>query len=287
MSRNPRLGVLLMCIAMLVFATQDALSRHLAAQSNAVTVNWIRFAFFALVVMGLALRREGGMRALLATPTPGLQIARGVALVAQLCIFVYAFTMVGLAEAHAVFAVYPLIVVALSAILLKERVPLWRWLAVAIGLLGVLVLLRPGFGVMRIEAAAVLCGAGIFALYSIWTRKTARHDSPATNFAYVGLAGFAALSLAVPFFWKPLGGIDWLWMALLCILGVTAHGLLIKVYDLVEANVVQPLAYLQLVFATGFGVVIFGERPDLWTWIGTAILVGAGLWSAVIGGLRR
>jgi drug/metabolite transporter (DMT)-like permease len=276
-----------MCVAMLVFATQDALSRHLAAQSNAVTVNWIRFAFFAFVVLTVASRRERGIRGLLRTPTPGLHVARGVALVLQLCIFVFAFTVLGLAEAHAVFAVYPLIVVALSAVLLKERVSFWRWLAVAIGFCGVVVLLRPGMDVLRIEAVAVLCGAGMFALYSIWTRQAAKDDSPATSLAYVGLTGFAALTLVTPFFWKPLSGLDWVWMALLCVLGVIAHGLLIKVYDLVEANVVQPLAYLQLVFATAYGVILFDERPDIWTWAGAAILVATGLWSAMLGARRR
>jgi drug/metabolite transporter (DMT)-like permease len=281
-SRNARLGVLLMMLAMFIFATQDALSRHLAGQSNAVTVNWIRFVFFMAFVLVLAARQPGGLRAVLATRAPVLQVARGIALVAQLSLFVTAFTILGLAESHAVFAVYPLIVIALSALMLGERVPPARWAAVGLGFVGVLVLLRPGTGALRWEASLVLAGAFIFALYSVWTRKVAQSDNAVTSLCYVGLVGCAALSLAVPFYFVPLAGTDWAWMTLLCVLGVTAHGLLIKVYDLVEANVVQPIAYLQLLFATAYGIVLFGERPDAWTWTGMAMLVAAGLWATLL-----
>lgn len=279
-SRDPRLGIVLMALTMLIFATQDALSRHLAAQSNAISVNWIRFAFFAGVVLVAAIRRPGGLRQTFSTAVPLLQIARGLALITQLSIFVYAFTVLGLAEAHAVFAVYPLIIVVLSAFFLRETVPPARWLAVLAGFCGVLVLLRPGLGILRPEALLVLCGATIFAVYSVLTRRVARHDRPETNVAYIALIGFLALSAAVPFFWKPVPFADWGWMALLCVLGSLAHGLLIKVYELVEANVVQPLAYLQLAFATAYGVILFGERPDLLTWVGMAILIVSGAWAA-------
>jgi len=279
-SRDPRLGIVLMALTMLIFATQDALSRHLAAQANAISVNWIRFAFFAVVVIAVSSVREGGIREVLATKALGLQILRGLALITQLSIFVYAFTVLGLAEAHAVFSVYPLIIVLMSALILHEKVPLVRMLAVGAGFCGVLVLLRPGLGVIRLESLLVLFGAAIFAIYSILTRLVAKHDRPETSVAYVALIGFVALSLVVPFFWKPLPPQDWGWMALLCVFGSTAHGLLIKVYQLAEANVVQPLAYLQLAFATGYGVVLFGETPDLWTWIGMTILVLSGAWAA-------
>lgn len=282
-SCNPRLGILLMMLTMLVFATQDALSRYLAVQSNAITINWIRFAFFAGVVVTFFASRAGGLRAVLATNAPGLQLARGLALITQLSIFVYAFTVLGLAEAHAVFSVYPLIIVTMSALILREKVPLLRWVAVGLGFCGVLVLLRPGFGVLHPVALLVLCGATIFALYSVLTRLVARHDKPETSLVYIALIGFLALSLVVPFFWKPVPFRDWGWMALLCVLGSTAHGLLIKIYELVEANVVQPLAYLQLAFATAYGIFLFGERPDLWTWIGMAILILSGAWAARIG----
>ena len=272
-----------MALTMLIFATQDALSRHLAAQANAISINWIRFAFFAVVVIAVSSVREGGIRKVLATKALGFQIMRGLALIIQLSIFVYAFTVLGLAEAHAVFSVYPLIVVLMSALILHERVPLVRMLAVGAGFCGVLILLRPGLGVIRVEALLVLFGATIFAIYTVLTRLVSKHDRPETSVAYVALIGFVALSLVVPFFWKPLPPQDWGWMALLCVFGSTAHGLLIKVYQLAEANVVQPLAYLQLAFATGYGVVLFGETPDLWTWIGMTILVLSGAWAARTG----
>jgi drug/metabolite transporter (DMT)-like permease len=278
-ANTQRLGIGLMIVAMFVFGTQDALSRHLAAESNTITIVWIRYWAFVVFVFALAAMAPGGFRAAVATKHLGLQITRGVALVVQLCMLVQAFTLVGLSESHALFACYPLIVVALSGLVLGEKVPLARWGAVALGLVGVLVILRPGAGVFAPEALLVLGAATIFAAYSVMTRRVGRDDAPTTSLFWTAVAGGVAMSVVAPFFWKPPTGWDWAWMALLCVLGITAHAMLIKVYRLAEANTVQPFAYLQLLFATGYGVLIFGERPDPWTALGAAILIGAGLMS--------
>lgn len=272
-----RLGVVLMIVAMLVFATQDALSRHLAAQSNTFTIVWIRYWVFVAFALALAARAQGGFGKAIATKHLGLQITRGVALVVQLCMLVQAFTLLGLSESHALFACYPLIVVALSGLFLRETVPLARWAAVALGLLGVLVILRPGAGVFSPAAFLVLGAAAIFAAYSVLTRHVGRDDSPTTSLFWTAIAGGAVMTLIGPFFWKPLAGWDWALMALLCVFGVTAHALLIKVYQLAEASSVQPFAYLQLLFATGLGIAFFGERPDAFTLVGAVVLIAAGL----------
>jgi drug/metabolite transporter (DMT)-like permease len=119
----------------------------------------------------------------------------------------------------------------------------------------------------------------MFALYGLLTRYVARADSPATSFFYTGVTGvFAATAIGI-WFWVPMTGPDWAWMALLCVTGALGHYLLIKTYDVAEASAVQPFAYLQLVFASAIGVLVFSETIRANVALGTAIVVGAGIFT--------
>jgi drug/metabolite transporter (DMT)-like permease len=276
-TQTARLGIGLMVLAMFVFACQDALSRHLVAVSNPVTVIWIRFWFFVVFVLVLASREAGGLRAVARTHHPVLQVLRGVTLIVQLALFIEAFVLIGLVESHALYAVYPLIVVALSALILREHVSLAGWLAVLVAMGGVVILLRPGTGVFSPYALVVLAAASIFAVYSLMTRYVAKRDPPMTSFFYTGVVGFVVVSLAGPFQWAPIPRADWGWMALLAVLGALGHYLLIRAYQASPANRLQPFAYLQLAFASAFGIALFGEDLRLTTVIGTGLIVAAGL----------
>lgn len=277
MAQGGRSGIGLMVLAMIVFGAQDALSRHLATQYGIVLILTIRFWFFALFVLGLSARAEGGLRAVAATRRPFLQILRGVALVAQLVLLIQGFVLIGLVETHAIFACYPLIVAVLAAAALGEVVPAARWLAIIAGAAGVLVILQPGAEVFTPAALIVLGAASIFAVYSILTRLVARDDRPQTSFFYTGVVPGLLLSLAAPFVWRPLASGDWGWMALLCVSGALGHYLLIRAYQRTQANLLQPFAYLQLVTASACGVAVFGEALSWTTLLGAAIVVLAGL----------
>ena len=141
---NTRLGIALMIAVSVVFAAQDGISRHLAAEYNVFMVVMIRYWFFAAFVISIASRKAGGLRAAAHTDQPLLQGLRGLLLAAEICVMVTAFTVLGLVESHAVFAAYPLIVAALSGPILGERVGWRRWAAIAVGFAGVLFILRPG-----------------------------------------------------------------------------------------------------------------------------------------------
>ncbi|MEO1276020.1 MAG: DMT family transporter, partial [Pseudomonadota bacterium] len=178
-----------------VFAMQDGLSRHLAETYNVMTVVMIRYWFFGAFVILLSARRDGGLRAVARTAHPGLQIFRGVLLVAEVCVMVLAFTLLGLIESHAIFASYPLLIAALSGPVLGERVGWRRWAAIAVGFVGVLIILRPGLKVFSPEALVAVAAALMFALYGLLTRLAAKHDRAETSFFYPGVAGAAAISL--------------------------------------------------------------------------------------------
>lgn len=276
---NPRLGIWLMVATTFVFAMQDGISRHLAGEYNTLMVVMIRYWFFAAFVIAVAVRREGSVRAAAATSQPVVQIARALLLVTEVCVMVQAFVLLGLVESQAIFACYPLLVTALSGPVLGERVGWARRIAVGIGAVGVLVILQPGVGVFSPYAVIPLASATLFALYNLLTRYAARRDSAATSFFWTGTVGAVAITLVGVWTWEPMTAPDWAWMAALCVSGAFGHFLLIKTYELAEASTVQPFAYLQLVFASALGIIVFGEALRANVAIGAGIVVLAGLFT--------
>jgi drug/metabolite transporter (DMT)-like permease len=229
--------------------------------------------------MLLARAQQGSLRAAAATAQPALQIARGLLLVAEVCILIWAFTVLGLAASHAVFAASPLLVAALSGPLLGERVGWRRWTAIGVGFLGILVILRPGVALFDPMTAVPLVSALMWALYVIMTRRVQRTDSAAASLFWTGVVGAVAMTPLGLLSWESLSVADWGWMAALCLTAAFSQWLLIKTYEVAEASSVQPFAYLQLVFASAVGVLVFGERLLPTTLLGAAIVVGAGLFT--------
>ncbi len=277
--QNTRTGILLMILTTFIFAVQDAISRHLAAEYNTIMVIMIRYWFFAAFVITVASRNAGGIRAAARTRQPAIQIFRGVLLAAEVCIMVVGFVLLGLVHAHAVFASYPLLIAALSGPVLGERVGWRRWSAIGVGFLGILVILQPGTGVFTPAAMVALAAALCFALYGLLTRYVARQDSAATSFFWTGVAGAAVLTPPGLWLWEPMAGSDWIWMATLCVTAAIGHFCLIKAYEVAEASAVQPFAYLQLVFASVIGVYVLGETLEPNVAIGAAIVVSAGIFT--------
>jgi len=277
--QNTRLGIAMMVLTTFIFAVQDGISRHLAGEYNVFMVVMIRYWFFAAFVMAVAARRAGGLRAAAATAQPLVQGFRAVLLVAEICVMVYGFTLLGLVESHAVFVAYPLLIAALSGPILGERVGWRRWAAIAVGFVGVTIILEPGFGVFQPAAVVPFIAALMFALYGLLTRYVARQDSAATSFFWTGTVGAVAMTAVGAWFWEPMTGLDWAWMGALCITGAAGHYTLIKCYEVAEASAVQPFAYLQLVFASTLGIVVFSETIRLNVALGAALIVGAGLFT--------
>ncbi|MDF1727412.1 MAG: DMT family transporter [Sulfitobacter sp.] len=278
-SNNIPLGIMLMVLTTLIFALQDGLSRHLAAEYNVLMVVMIRYWFFAAFVITLARRKAGGIRAAAKTSQPGLQVFRGLLLATEICIMVVAFTLLGLVESHAVFTCYPLLVAALSGPVLGESVGWRRWAAIGVGFVGVLIILQPGRAVFDVAALIPLLAAALFALYGLLTRYVARSDTTATSFFWTGTMGAVGTTLAGLWFWEPMIAADWGWMIALCITGVTGHWLLIRCYEVAEASAVQPFAYFQLVFASIIGVSLFGEEIRSNVAMGAGLIVAAGLFT--------
>lgn len=276
---NLRLGILLMVFTTFIFAVQDGISRHLAEEYNVLMVVMIRYWFFAAFVLTVTSRQAGSIRNAARTSQPILQSFRAVILILEICVMVYAFTLLGLVESHAVFTSYPLVIAALSGPILGEKVGWRRWAAIGVGFIGVLIILRPGFGVFSPAAVVPLISAMLFALYGLLTRYAAKKDSANTSFFWTGTVGAIVITAVGIWYWEPMSASDWVWMAALCVTGALGHFTLIKCYEVAEASSVQPFAYLQLVFAAVIGIALLGETLETNVAIGAVVVVLSGLFT--------
>lgn len=272
-------GILLMVATTLIFAFQDGISRHLAETYNVYMALMVRYWFFAIFVSAVAARAPGGIRRATRSALPWVQVFRSAVLVLEVVIMVQGFVYLGLVESHAVFACYPLLVAALSGPVLGEKVGWRRITAIGIGFVGVMIILQPGFGVFSPYALIPLVSAFLFALYSLLTRYVGRVDPASVSFFYTGIVGAVIITAVGIWHWMPMSAADWGWMAILCCTASLGHFLLIKAYEVAEASAIQPFAYLQLVFASGLGIMIFGETLKPNVALGAAVVVGAGVFT--------
>ena len=163
---------------------------------------------FCDFVIVWAARSSGGLKQAVATRQPFLQIARGVLLVAEICVMVLGFVKLGLVESHAIFTAYPLLVAALSGPILGEKVGWRRWAAIGVGFVGMLIILQPGYAVFSIYALIPFCSALMFALYGLLTRYAGRQDSAQVSFFWTGTVGAVAITLVGVWFWEPMSPSD-------------------------------------------------------------------------------
>ena len=264
-------------LAMLCFAGMDAISKWLVADYSVAQMMWIRYILLCLFAW-FVVRRQG-LRAAFRTTRPVLQIVRSLIAVVEGAMFVLAFRYLPLADTHAVAATSPLIVIALGVLFLGERAGLARWLAVAAGFVGVLLIVRPGFRNLEWPLLLPLVGAIMWAGYQILTRLASLSDSPGTSLLWSAVIALIATSFVGPVYWQWPSTLAWTLMIVISLMGAIAHYALIKALDYAEAGAVQPFAYTLLVWVTILGFVLFGDVPDVWTILGAAIVVLSGLYT--------
>ena len=217
--------------------------------------------------------------AILQTRRRGLQLLRGLLAVCSAAAFIFALRYVPLADAVAVSFVAPFMVTILGALLLGERVGVHRWSAVTIGFIGMLVVIRPGLGVMHPAVFLVLLAALAFALRQILSRFLAASDRTATTVAYTAIASVLLLTVPLPFFWKtPEHGWQLALLIGMAVCAAAGEFLVIRALEIAYAVVLAPVHYTLIIWATFYGWLVFDQIPDLWTWIGAAIIVATGLY---------
>ena len=279
MQNNVLYGISLMVITTFMFSSMDGFSRYLAENNNVFTLVTMRYWFIALVIIISCLFIKNPISEIIKTNQPYIQFSRGVILSLNNCLVVYTFTLLGLVETHAIIACYPLIVAGLSVPFLGEKFGWRRWLAIFIGFIGVIIVLRPTTNVISEGSVFAVIGAIMFAVYLILTRYVSKLDTPVTSFFWTGIGGTVTMSIISLFIWDDILREDYLWLFIMCLLSATSHFLMVKTLQVAEASVVQPFSYLQLVFGSIIGVTIFSERIDLMIIIGSLIVIGSGLFT--------
>lgn len=275
---SPLRGILLFAAATAVLAAMDASVKHLGATLPAEQLAWSRYFGQTLAMLVLFAPKRG--LSLLSTKRPWLHLWRSALMLACTLLFFNAVRIMPLADAVAISFLSPLLLVALAALLLKERVGVRRWAAVAVGLVGALIIVRPGMGVANWGAVLVLIMCLTYALYLVATRVAAAEgEDSIVSLFYSGLLGAAALTAWISFGWIwPANAFDGVLFAILGLFGGVGHYLIILAYRDAQAAALAPLNYLSLIWAVAFGWLFFGNFPDGPTLLGAAVVAAAGIY---------
>jgi drug/metabolite transporter (DMT)-like permease len=273
---RPSRGIVLMAAAMLVVPFMDALAKLLASRYPVLQLVWARFFFHFLLVLPVVLWRHGG--AVLTVPRPALQIGRGLCLLAATCCFFGAIKYIPLADAIAIIFFDAVLVIVLSALVLRERVPASRWIAALLGLAAVLVIIRPGFSEFHWASLLALVAAFFFSLYFLFTRQLSGNTPPLVTLAWQSAGGFVLMSVMLPLFWVTPTLMDLALMLMLGATGAAGHLLLIRAFECAEASLLAPFLYLEIIMQVVLGYLLFGDLPDSWAWAGITLIIGVGVY---------
>ena len=273
------MGIAALVAATFFFAAQDAITKHLMGSLTAPQIVCVRFFFFSLFAVAFAAHRCGLRRAIRSRHLI-LQWSRGFLIAFEIMVFAIALSELGLAKMHSLFAAFPLIVTVMSIPLLGEHVGWRRWIAVTIGFVGTLIILRPESGGYSLHTLLALLAATMFALYNVLTRRV-RRDRFETSLLYFGVGGFVGALMFAPFYWQPIDADSSFWLAVISVTAIIGHLFLIKSLELAPAALLQPFNYLVLVWALIIGYVFFGERLPISTLAGAALVTGSGIFIAL------
>ncbi|MBD3895581.1 DMT family transporter [Halomonas sp. ML-15] len=278
---RPLRGIGFMLAAGLLFVLLDTGVKLLGQDYSPIQVVWARYAGHMLVLGGylvwLGLPR---CRELMRTESLLGQVLRGLLLFAASTFAYLALRDLPLLQVYVVNFSAPLLVTLLAIPLLKERVNLARWMAVLVGFVGVIIAVGPID--WRAQPAALLpFGMALcFALYQLATRRFGRHDHPLTSLFYAGLAGALVSSAVVPLFWTPIALGDMPLFLMVGLLGAVSQLALIMAMRCAPASLVSPFLYTQIVWASLFGYMVFGDVPLLQVYLGAVLIIGAGIFLA-------
>ena len=282
---RPFRGIALILASTIFLGTSDVTAKYLSKTLPSIEITWIRFLVFALIMVpGMV---PGSSVYALRTQVVGLQLLRGAALLASSLFFITGLRFLPIAEASATGFVSPLFVTALSILFLGERVGLRRWLATVVGLIGVLIILRPGTSAFHVAAFFPVVSALAWASLLIMTRMMSGKEHAATTMTYSAIVGVCIITALVPFVWVTPTWHDILLGVLIGIASTAGQWIVVQAFRYADASVLAPFSYTQLLWVSILGFVVFGEVPDIWTISGAAFIVASGLYTAHRERLRR
>ena len=276
--QHPLKGVLFFMTAIFLISVVDTVCKVFTKDLHSIQLVWGYFVGINLTLWVFFLFKGAKFSNLRRTERPLLQIIRPAFLVCSISSLFIGLTYLPIAEATVIGFVAPLFITALSVPILKEHVDIHRWSAVVIGLVGVIIIIRPGGDLWHLASVMPLLGALFFALFQIITRLLAATERTHTTLFYTGLGGLAWSSLIVPFVWVT-PSITHIFVFLSTgAMGAMAHLCMISAFDRAEASLLAPYNYTKLIWVSVLGYLIFNDVPSLDMWIGAIIIVSAGFY---------
>lgn len=274
MSSNLK-GICLILVTLALFTSMDSVAKHLVQNYPPIQVIWARYlsqTVVSFILLSPVLYR------ILRTKNFKLQILRSALLFTATVCFFTSLKTLKLADVNAIFQVSPIFVTILSVLVLKETVGHRRWLGVAFGLIGALLIIGPGTGVFSYAVILPIISALSYAAYVISTRYLSQDESPLTSFVYTALFGSTAAAVLVVPSWTPIESSDLFVFSVFGLLGATGHFLLIHAYRISEASFLAPFNYIGILYGSLWGFYFFNEVPSLITILGGLIIVSSGIY---------
>ena len=263
-------------LAWVMLPIMDGIAKYLSTDLPVLQITWARYfftVFFTLPIMFFIFKKN-----LVWTTKPKLQFLRGlILLIANICFF-YSISVISLAKALTLAFIAPLIVTAFSPFFLGEKVGYRRWLAVIIGFVGTLVVIRPGFVEINLASIAALITGIMYGFYLIITRKLSTSDNPLLTLLLTGVVGAIIISLIMPIVWVQPSLTQWSLMAAVGIFACIGHFFLILSLKYADASKLAPFSYFEIITNIIIGYYFFGDFPDKWTFLGLFIIVSAGIY---------
>ncbi len=273
-------GALLLIAGFMIIPLMDGAAKSLMQLGYApILVAWTRFAVSTLFLAPVILAK-GGLGALLRAGAV-LQLIRAVMLAVATALFFGALETMPLADALAIYFVYPFWITLLAPLLLGERVGMRRLSAVAVGFAGSLLIIRPGFDGMPDGVGLLIVASLAFAIYNILTRRLSGRAGAWQTLFYQSLVGTLFLGVMVPGVWQTPDATALGWAATIGTAAIAGHWLLIRAFDYAPASLLAPFGYFEMVSAVLIGFVLFGDFPDPMTWAGIAVIVATGVYISV------
>jgi len=274
-------GVMLIVVAALCFAVLDTATKYATQLAPLLMLLWFRYAFQAVVTFAMRFPLQG-LR-LLSTPNPRFQALRGVLLLTTSACSFFGLQYLPVGEFTAMVMLSPLVATAMAAWMLKNPVTQQRWLLMVAGLVGVLLVVRPGGQVFSWALVFPVVLVTAYAWFQVLTSRLSGDENPYTTHFYTGLVGALIMSPIAAFSWNTAALLShWPWFVLIGFLGTFGHLMLIRAYMRASAPVLTPFLYTQIAFATLAGWLVFKHAPDALAWLGIAVIAASGVGNALL-----
>ena len=269
------IGIIFGILAYFSFSILDATQKTLILYHSVFQLLLVKY-FFVLFLSLIESKRKNNIN-FYKSKSIKLQIFRSLLSVIESGCFVLSFKYLSLADAHSVGSLAPVIVVALSAIFLKEKVSTKIWIAIFIGFIGVLIILRPTSSIFDPKALLPLLAAFVLGLYQVVTKKVSEHDTTETSLFYTSIIGIFIMSLLASNFWNPVSSSSYILFFIIGIFFSLGVYLQIIALSMARASIIQPFHYTLIFWAIILGYIFYNDIPDLFTIVGAVIITLSGI----------